>query len=527
MNKRDYNVLFHTHTVSGIVISVVLYIIFFCGAFSLFKDEITAWEKGEKVDLIAINNIDVDRIIDTLKQRNYNLFGRDIHIRKADVKEEMYVRLSASKELSVVNDPSKLYYFNIHTDTYKVTSYYSFYSIGEFIYRLHFFSQIPSVGMYLAGMVAFFFLFAIVTGVLIHWKKIISNFFLFRPAKKIKMVWSDAHTVLGVIGLPFQFMFGVTSCFLALSILVLAPANYLYNNNQKKLMEDFRPMMKSEAITEKGSANNRLNTLLNLAVEKWDNFTPETIRIRNYGAKNMSFQVDGLLDSKERFLGNGRLIYDVNKKELLSIKNPYKSDYLESVEFFMRKMHYGDYGGILVKIVYFILALITCFVIISGVLIWLEARNKKNISPKKKLYNLTVGHIYLAISLSLYPIIAFSLLFAKLLPRSYDNDRQSILYTVFFLVWLLLSVFFTYKRDNYFTTKNTLLFGGILGIFIPFVNGFSSGNWIWVTFVEKQNAILFVDIFWICLSLISCMIVFKMERKESNNRYKSLKEELI
>jgi uncharacterized iron-regulated membrane protein len=72
MNKRDYNVLFHSHTVSGIVISVALYIIFFCGAFSLFKDEITAWEKGETVDLIAINNIDVDRIIDNLKQRNYH-----------------------------------------------------------------------------------------------------------------------------------------------------------------------------------------------------------------------------------------------------------------------------------------------------------------------------------------------------------------------------------------------------------------------------------------------------------------------
>ena len=34
MGNRIYNILFHTHTVSGIVISVALYVIFFTGSFS-------------------------------------------------------------------------------------------------------------------------------------------------------------------------------------------------------------------------------------------------------------------------------------------------------------------------------------------------------------------------------------------------------------------------------------------------------------------------------------------------------------
>ncbi|RYG94835.1 PepSY domain-containing protein, partial [archaeon] len=34
---------FHTHTVSGIVISVVLFVIFFAGSFSFFRDEIINW----------------------------------------------------------------------------------------------------------------------------------------------------------------------------------------------------------------------------------------------------------------------------------------------------------------------------------------------------------------------------------------------------------------------------------------------------------------------------------------------------
>ena len=47
MSNRNYNVFFNTHTVSGIVISIALYVIFFAGAFALFKGEIQIWEEGK------------------------------------------------------------------------------------------------------------------------------------------------------------------------------------------------------------------------------------------------------------------------------------------------------------------------------------------------------------------------------------------------------------------------------------------------------------------------------------------------
>ncbi|HAI43900.1 MAG TPA: hypothetical protein DCM40_40295, partial [Maribacter sp.] len=89
--------------------------------------------------------------------------------------------------------------------------YVSSYTLGEFLYRLHFFAQLPHpFGYYLSGFVAFFFLFALLTGIIVHWDKIISNFYVFRPMTKLKTVWTDAHTALGVIGFPFQFVYAVT-----------------------------------------------------------------------------------------------------------------------------------------------------------------------------------------------------------------------------------------------------------------------------------------------------------------------------
>lgn len=513
MSKRNYNVFFHTHTVSGIVISVALYIIFFAGAFALIKDEITAWEKGSTIETLAPKDINFDKLIKSIEAEGHTLYGRDIRIIPPDAKKEIYVQLTDSQDTTIVNVPNKPTYFYADQESYKISEYYSFYSVGELLYRLHFFHQLPTIGIYIAGFVAFFFLFAIVTGVIVHWKKMVSNFFIFRPKTKLKTIWTDAHTALGVIGLPFQFIYTVTSCFLCMSIFVLLPANYVYNNNQEKLLEDIRPMMKTYPLEEKMDTVLDVNSFMAKADKKWENFTAQQIYIKNYGASNMMFQVDGLLGSKEKFLGNGRVVYKMATNTIESEKSPYVNSYVEDVELTIRKLHFGDFGGMYLKVVYFILALITCFVIISGVLIWLEARNKKNISAAKQLYNRRVGHVYLAICLSMFPITALSFIASKLIPRDLDASRQTILYVVFFVGWLLLTIYFKSKRDNYITNKYSLLWGSILGLLIPIVNGLVSGNWFWKTFANNQLDVFAIDAFWLVLASVALAVYFKIERK--------------
>ncbi len=226
----------------------------------------------------------------------------------------------------------------------------------------------------------------------------------------------------------------------------------------------------------------------------------------------MKFQVDGLLDARKKFLGNGRVVYNVADGSLVAEKNPYENDYLEDVELSIRRLHFGDFGGLPLKFIYFILALITCFVIISGVLIWLEARNKKNVPPAQLLYNRKVGHIYLAICLALYPVTASSFIIAKWLPRDWDGSRETILYFVFFGTWLFASFIFRFMRDNYRINRYSLLLGSICALLIPIVNGFVSGNWIWKMYREGQYAIMGVDLLWLVIGLLSVWILLKMKR---------------
>ena len=128
------------------------------------------------------------------------------------------------------------------------------------------------------------------------------------------------------------------------------------------------------------------------------------------------------------------------------------------------------------------------------------------------MFNQKVGYIYLAICLSMYPITAFTFIIAKLLPRSLDESRQSILYAVFFGLWFVISIVFTLIRNNYYTNKICLKAGSFFAFSIPIINGVISGNWIWNTIQTKQYDILFIDLFWIVFGIATLFITLKLKK---------------
>ncbi|WP_291864816.1 PepSY-associated TM helix domain-containing protein [Maribacter sp.] len=508
MSKRNYNVFFNTHTVSGIIISFALYVIFFAGAFALFKDEIAIWEEGKHTSNIERLDIDYDKILKKLDNQ-YDFTGRDLQINFEEKSDHIYIFAGASKDSLASEKGKETNYFYVDIKDATTKTYSQQYSLGEFLYRLHFFAQIPNIGIYLAGFVAFFFLFAIVTGVIIHWKKIIPNFYAFNPKVALKRVWTDAHTALGIIGLPFQFIFAVTGAYFCLSILVLIPANALYNNNQEKLLEDLRPARKNYEWSETTNKDiPSFNAFAKKTTTYWNN--PHLTRgfIKNYKGSNMKYILVGELTDKEKFIGIGRLVYNLKTDTITEEKKPNKLSYTEDSQRLLGRLHFADFGGVPVKLIYFILSFITCFVILTGVLIWIEARNKKSMTLKQRLYTAKVGHIYLSICLSMLPVTALAFLFVKI-SNGYFEDKQTAIYYFFFITWLIAILFFRFKRNNYFTNKYSLLLGSIFGFLVPISSGIVTGNWLWITYSQNQFSILFIDVLWIVIATIALVFYLK------------------
>lgn len=509
MNNRNYNIFFHTHTVSGIVISVVLFVIFFAGSFSFFKDDITNWERGETATISKEINLNYNEALKVLDS-TYNLHGRKITLSQPYNVNNVAVNLEASKDSLASKKGKEGYFLYLNNSTYKSTTYEESYNLGEFIYRLHFLAQIPyPFGYYLSGLIALFFLFAIVTGVLLHWKKIVSNFYVFRPKEKLKTWWTDAHTSLGMLGLPFQFVYAVTGAFFMIKLLIVAPAvQFLYQGDQDKLYKELEYTNTNYPFENKALTKNfNINELVNTTKKNWNDFNITRIEIQNYGDTNMHVQVEGEIDYGKKFTGIGKIIYKVATNEIVFKKDPLiQSSYLDSVKNILYRIHFGDYGGYPLKIISFLLGILSCFVIISGVMIWLVARDKKNIPEKKRRFNEGVVRIYLAICLSMFPVTALSFIVAKIwYPLGRDNT-----YSVYFISWLLLSIFFILKKNNAFTNQFCLLSGSILGFVIPLANGIKTGNWFWISFINHQFQLFFVDVFWISLSAITLYASYKL-----------------
>lgn len=522
MSNRIYNILFHTHTVSGLLISVGLFVIFFAGSFSFFKDEIISWERNEPIQEAGFSSIDLDALMVSLDEK-LDTYGRDISFTKYDEAKRISVNIGASKDTTITESGSgrRGNFFYINTDTHETFDYAGNYSIGEFLYRLHFLAQLNLYGRsgyLIAGIISFFFLFAIITGVIVHWNKIVSNFYVFRPKEKLKTVWTDAHTALGIIGLPYQFVFAVTGVFFIVGSTIMAPpvASIMYDGDTEKMYDDFGYGTKEFPLSAlRKPSSTDINSFISRVENYWPHFNIKSVDLYNYGDANMHIGVSGSPAFSKKFTGEGELIFHATSGEIIHKKDPFHhTSYADGALAVITRLHFGDFGGRSLKVVYFTLGIISCFVIITGILIWLVARDKKHIAENKRKFNAWVGWVFLAICLTMYPATAFTFLGVKLFVTEFDASRMTAIYHLFFYSWLTLIVLFAIKRDNYFTNKFTLLLGALLGFFVPVANGIISGNWMWHTYTNGFYEIFFIDAFWLVLAISTFIIAARLKRKE-------------
>ena len=517
MNKRIYNIIFDTHTVAGIIISVALYVIFFAGTISFLRDEIIVWENHAPIKKNYFETANFDKLLSQLAEKD-TLYSRDISFRSYSETRQVGGNISQRKDIEEKKVDRRRGFFIIDLETGKKSTYFENYSLGEFFYRLHFFAQLnfwERSGYYFAGIITFFFLFTLITGLIIHWDKIIQNFYVFRPKIAWKNIWTDAHTALGMIGLPYQFMYAITGAYLIVggTFLVEPAQKLIFGDDKAKIVETYiaKDEIKLEFINKPLSTPFSINRFVQKAKELFPNTLIKEIQITNYADENMSLKVVAYTPYQEDFTGNYSVIYRISDGSIL-YKKEAKERKLTDLRDTIVRLHFGDYGGYGIKFMYILLGFLGCLVIISGVLIWFVARDKKNISEYKRKQMRWVVNCYLSICLSMLPATGFTFLTMKILGNSII-DKHAWVYSLFFYSWLALSVFFIIRRNNFITNKYTLLLGAILALLIPIADGFITGSWLWTSIQREETAIFVVNFFWLLVSIIAFFVSSKLKKQ--------------
>ncbi|WP_443938495.1 PepSY-associated TM helix domain-containing protein [Pedobacter sp. MW01-1-1] len=540
MDNRKHNIYFHTHTISGIIICAILYVMFFAGSFSFFKEDITSWQKNSSF-VQAQNNLsrDFQHVIDSVGKEK-KLKGRDFDffIQRNDIAS--YVSISDTND-STLKAKAKTkpkakgkkrggrrggdgdtMYFKYDFAQHKQSDYSESYDMGEFLYRLHFLAQLNAVpihlgapfGYLLAGIVSFLFLFALITGLMLHWNKIFSNFFTFRPWSKWKTLWTDLHTAIGIIGFPFQLIFAVTGVVLIANVFLIAPyTKYVYKGKSEALYQDlgYNDTTKYVYSYQPLNTSFNLNTVVNQVQKKWQGARISTIQIKNYNDANMHVILKAKPLATSGFSGEGQLIYRVRDQKVIFEKAPIvKPSYVDKVRSLIYHLHFGDFGGRPLRVVFFVLGIMGCLVIISGILIWLVARDKNNVPKHKRVFNFWTANIFLASSLSMLPVTAFTLISLLFM----EKPGQTEIYHLYFYPWLILSLYFIARRSLSVTNNESLILSAVLCFLLPLMDGIKRNNWLWNTFNKGQFDILFIDVLFLCLSLLSIAVLVKMKKHQ-------------
>ncbi|PMD92493.1 peptidase [Siphonobacter sp. BAB-5405] len=539
MDNRKYNIYFNTHTVSGIIICAILYVMFFAGSFSFFRDDLAAWQKNESyLSQKGLIKKDFNYILDSLS-RHHTLKGRDIDFTIQRNAPGAYVSMTASHDPEVQKlKPKKKpeakrggrgrrgdgdsAYFTYDFSKKKEADYATSYTMGEFLYRLHFLAQLNQVfpfrlgvpfGYLLAGIVSFIFLFALITGLLLHWDKLVSNFFTFRPWTKWKTVWTDLHTVLGVIGFPYQLVFALTGVILIFNSFLIIPYTKLfYKGNEEKIYKDLGYGVKQEFpyASKPLQSSFDINQLVSQVQQKWQRSDVSLVAIRNYGDENMHVVIQGKAHTDAQLNGQGELIYRVHDQQVMAEHSPLDTpSYIDTVKGFIYHLHFGDYGGRPLRVIYFVLGIMGCLVINSGVMIWLVARDKKNIPARKRAFNFWTANVYISSSLSMLPVTAFAMIALLFL----DKPGQPEIYHWYFYPWLALSVYFLIRKDLDLVNRQSTFLSAVTCFLLPVLDGVVRGNWFWNTLNRQAYDILFIDVLFLILSLLSGIIWWKMEQK--------------
>src|SRR5699024_10895602 len=156
-------------------------------------------------------------------------------------------------------------------------------------------------------------------------------FYTFRPRAKLKTIWTDAHTALGVIGLPFKFVYAVTGAFFMLNVIMAAPnIMFLFDGDQQELYNQLEITHTPVDFSYNKIDNTpSIEGFVQQTKDKWEGLNITHLHIYNYGDQNMKVSVEGELPKEEKYTGIAQLTFDVNGN-IVAEKNPYtENTYLD------------------------------------------------------------------------------------------------------------------------------------------------------------------------------------------------------
>lgn len=481
----------NAHGWVGLIISLPLFIVFWAGAMTLFHPEMMQWAQlpnytidvnaKEKQQQVSYNEL-IERQI-----QEYNILPDARISLQIPTEKSPYLRIGfrvpidtsveqtqpesqseSNKEPEKIKTENK----NLLIDPYtgEVFTDHNQFGLANFLYELHQNLNIPQ-GSYIVGVITLFFLVIIITGVVVQLKNIIKHFFLYRKDQTTRSTMNDMHNVIGVISLPYAAMYAITGIILNLLILVQIPSVFLlYDGDLNAISKDagfynFQGEASGEAAP--------MPVLENFILEHDRQYNAKATRLTayNYGDKNAVIQIRG--GYRDGFNKQFTHFYEVSTDSYPTEMNISEDNVFSTGLLMLYSMHFANYAGTDMRLLYFILAMAFCGMIVAGNVLWIVKRQKKNDYPKTLTF--TRGAT-LGACLGVITATAFSILLERVLPEGVIEREHLIEYAFGTVLLIITCLGFFAKRLRPFIGFNFIASGVLLVITLAYESAVLGGT---------------------------------------------------
>lgn len=340
------------HKWAGLFSGLFLLLIAFSGTILVFHKEIDQWQFEKYLEVSEnTGKINLDRAIQTAWKRWPE---REVRVRHFNWENpakaiELDVRKGQERHLLFVHPSSGRLLKEVSADD----------SISRWLLKFHYSLHAGTPGIIFVTITGLLFIVAIVTGIMVYRKGIIK---VFSGRDKIitknkYALFSSLHRVVGVWALIFNLMMAVTGFLLALTI------------SSSRLQSGGTQPVQYETT---------IKTNLNKGVAKlrqeYPDFYPDYLRMpptpdkpaRVYGYSTSSGKIWG------RYANSAKI--DVKTGEIISLTYARDLPFASKFNALVISLHFGSYGGWVVKIIYVLLGLSPSLLSITGFWLWWKKR---------------------------------------------------------------------------------------------------------------------------------------------------------
>lgn len=389
------------------------------------------------------------------------------------------------------------------------------------LYQLHFLLQLRYVlpghsliGIAIAGIFAVFMLFGTVSGLLIHLKKLPKDWHTFRAkGGTLRTALTDAHTVLGLVGLPFAVMYSVTGGILAIMIMLNAPIEQHFFGGDGDAYDTATYGVAVPAADSTGQPATMLmpDAVVAALPDGWEGVAPLSVAYSQWGDAGATVTLRGHI--AETLTTSGRATLSAAAGTLLAHNPPITPTALGATFSVTEHLHYGDVGGALLDALFFVLALATSAVILTGNVLWIVVRRPKDPRATPRLHTI-LGRLTVGFGCGLVAAIPVLFLVALLMPEGVENLHvweESL----FFAAWGVLVGAAFFGRSAVQAARWQLRLAGVLSLLVPIANGLVTGAWPWISASAGWWSTMWIDIGFVLGAVVVFAVAQRMQSRSA------------